>query len=95
MQARSVIFQIRFPFRTISLCKNPPVRVLFPQTGGAALNFLRKSIKTGWRIVFNLTVTITLLMFSLGIIGYYLAKIYDEVKRRPRYVIAETLDDAP
>lgn len=38
----------------------------------------------GWRIVFNLTVTITLLMFSLGIIGYYLAKIYDEVKRRPR-----------
>lgn len=49
----------------------------------------------GWRIVFNLTVTITLLMFSLGIIGYYLAKIYDEVKRHPRYVIAETLDDAP
>ena len=49
----------------------------------------------GWRIVFNLTVTITLLMFSLGIIGYYLAKIYDEVKRRPRYVIAETLDAAP
>lgn len=49
----------------------------------------------GWRIVFNLTVTITLLMFSLGIIGYYLAKIYDEVKRPPRYVIAETLDDAP
>lgn len=37
----------------------------------------------------------TLLMFSLGIIGYYLAKIYDEVKCRPRYVIAETLDDAP
>ena len=34
-------------------------------------------------------------MFSLGIIGYYLAKIYDEVKHRPRYVIAETLDDAP
>ena len=49
----------------------------------------------GWHIVFNLTVTITLLMFSLGIIGYYLAKIYDEVKRRPGYVIAETLDDAP
>ena len=49
----------------------------------------------GWHIVFNLTVTITLLMFSLGIIGYYLAKIYDEVKRRPRYVISETLDDAP
>nr|DAJ22691.1 MAG TPA: hypothetical protein [Siphoviridae sp. cttZS1] len=45
MQARSVIFQIRFPFCTISPCKNPPVRVLFPQTGGFALNFLRRSTK--------------------------------------------------
>ena len=28
------------------------------------------------------------LMISLGIIGYYLARIYDEVKGRPRYVIS-------
>lgn len=33
----------------------------------------------------------SLLMISLGIIGYYLSKIYDEVKHRPRYVIAETV----
>ena len=45
MQARSVIFQIRFPFCTIFLHKNPPVRVLFPQIGGSSLNFLRRSIK--------------------------------------------------
>ena len=25
------------------------------------------------------------IMLSLGIIGYYIAKIYEEVKRRPRY----------
>ena len=31
----------------------------------------------------------SLLMISLGIIGYYLAKIYDEVKARPRYIISE------
>jgi polyisoprenyl-phosphate glycosyltransferase len=30
------------------------------------------------------------LMMSLGIIGTYIAQIYQEVKYRPRYVIAET-----
>ena len=29
------------------------------------------------------------LMISLGIIGSYLARIYDEVKARPRYVVRE------
>lgn len=28
-------------------------------------------------------------MVSLGIIGYYIAKIYEEVKRRPRYIISK------
>jgi glycosyltransferase involved in cell wall biosynthesis len=31
------------------------------------------------------------LMISLGIIGTYLARIYDEVKGRPRYVVRETI----
>ena len=30
-------------------------------------------------------------MISLGIIGTYIAQIYQEVKYRPRYVVAETL----
>ncbi len=29
-----------------------------------------------------------LIMLSLGIVGHYLARIYDEVKGRPRYIIA-------
>lgn len=33
----------------------------------------------------------SLLMLSLGVIGLYLARIYEEVKGRPRYVIAQTL----
>ena len=39
------------------------------------------------------------LMVSLGIIGTYIAQIYQEVKYRPRYVVAEKLtsnmDDKP
>jgi hypothetical protein len=29
------------------------------------------------------------IMISLGIMGQYLKKIYDEVKRRPRYVVKD------
>lgn len=32
----------------------------------------------------------SVIMISLGIIGYYIAKIYEEVKGRPRYIISDT-----
>ena len=32
----------------------------------------------------------SIIMISLGIIGYYIAKIYEEIKGRPRYIIADT-----
>lgn len=35
----------------------------------------------------------SILMVSLGIIGEYIARIYDEVKGRPSYLIAETFPD--
>ena len=31
------------------------------------------------------------IMLSLGIIGYYIAKIYEEVKRRPRYIVSRIM----
>ena len=31
----------------------------------------------------------SIIMISLGCIGYYIAKIYDEIKGRPRYIISE------
>lgn len=30
-------------------------------------------------------------MMSLGIIGYYIARIYEEVKRRPRYIVSKII----
>ncbi len=31
----------------------------------------------------------SVMMLSLGVIGYYIAKIYEEVKRRPRYIVSK------
>ena len=35
----------------------------------------------------------SIIMISLGIIGYYISKIYEEIKGRPRYIISETIGD--
>lgn len=35
----------------------------------------------------------SIIMISLGIIGYYIAKIYEEIKARPRYIVADTCGD--
>lgn len=32
----------------------------------------------------------SIIMISLGIIGYYIAKMYDEVKGRPRFIVSKT-----
>lgn len=37
----------------------------------------------------------SIIMISLGIIGYYIARIYEEIKGRPSYIIAETCGSAP
>lgn len=38
-------------------------------------------------VILLLLLTSSIIMFSLGIIGYYLSKIYEEIKQRPRYII--------
>ena len=42
-------------------------------------------------VIWLLLLVGSILMFSLGVIGYYIAKIYDEVKMRPRYIISEVI----
>ncbi len=34
----------------------------------------------------------SIIMISLGVIGYYIAKIYEEVKGRPRYIVSEVCE---
>ncbi len=41
-------------------------------------------------VIVLLLFTGSLIMISLGIIGFYLARIYEELKGRPRYIISET-----
>jgi len=40
-------------------------------------------------VILLLLIIGSVLMLGLGLVGIYLARIYEEVKRRPRYVIAE------
>lgn len=35
----------------------------------------------------------SIIMISLGIIGYYISKIYEEVKGRPRYLVSKTVGE--
>ena len=37
----------------------------------------------------------SIVMISLGIIGYYISQIYEEVKARPRYIVSQTIADRP
>ena len=43
-------------------------------------------------VIILLLIIGSLLMISLGIIGLYIARIYEEVKRRPRYIVLEKLE---
>jgi len=57
------------------------------------VQWFRGEAVTGFTTVNLLLLIIgSMLMIGLGIIGEYIAKIYDEVKGRPRYVIAETAE---
>jgi glycosyltransferase involved in cell wall biosynthesis len=45
-------------------------------------------------VIICILFTGAVIMFALGIIGEYIARIYQEVKRRPRYVVREVIDSS-
>lgn len=54
------------------------------------IKFLTNDALEGFTTVIMLQlITSSILMIAIGIIGYYIAKIYDEVKGRPRFIVAE------
>ncbi len=56
-------------------------------------NYLSGFAVSGFTTVILLILfTGSLILISLGIIGFYLSMIYDETKNRPRYIIAERVE---
>ncbi len=55
------------------------------------IKFYGKGVSGFTTVILLLLIIGSLLMISLGIIGEYLSRIYDEVKRRPRYIISQTI----
>ena len=56
------------------------------------LQLAGRSVSGFATVILLLLIIGSLLMLSLGIIGEYLARIYEEVKRRPRYVITSSIE---
>lgn len=57
-------------------------------------NYLTANSVAGFTTVILLLLLIgSILFISLGIMGHYIAKIYEEVKGRPRYIIEQALPD--
>ncbi|MFH1313228.1 MAG: glycosyltransferase family 2 protein [Candidatus Eisenbacteria bacterium] len=59
----------------------------------ALVLWIRGSAVTGFTTVIILQLLVgSMLVTALGIIGQYVSKIYDEVKGRPRFIVADTLE---
>ncbi len=55
--------------------------------------FSNKSVSGFSTVIILILLSSSLVMMSLGIIGVYLSRVYEEVKGRPIYIIKETTDD--
>jgi hypothetical protein len=99
----SILNRIRLALTGISGFSSLPLQLVT----GAGLIFLLFSVGFGGytlilqitgrsvsgfaTVILLLLIIGSLLMISLGIIGVYLARIYDEIKHRPRYVISQSI----
>lgn len=94
---------IRYAFRNIVAFTTLPLQFVTVGAGGCffcSLILLIYSLVryfTGHAVEGYTTLLIVMLfigsavMMSLGIIGYYIARIYEEVKRRPRYIVSKII----
>ncbi|MCD7954183.1 MAG: glycosyltransferase family 2 protein [Lachnospiraceae bacterium] len=54
--------------------------------------FMGRAVEGFTTVILLILIIGSLVMISLGIIGYYIGKIYEEVKGRPRYLIARKIE---
>lgn len=97
---------IRYAVRNITSFTASPMRIV-TTLGVAMLAFaliltvqtlsrkLRGDAEEGFTtVIIIVLLTGSLIMVSLGVMGHYIAQMFDELKARPRYIVAETLGDA-
>lgn len=98
----STIALIKYGLRNISSFSTAPMQIvtllgiiMFAVSlifGGIALiqKICGRALEGFTTVIFLQLFSSSIIMISLGIIGYYIAKIYEEIKDRPRYIIANT-----
>ena len=60
------------------------------------VRFIMGTAATGFTtVILLILLTGGLILISLGVIGNYLARVYEEVKGRPRYIISNVTDNLP
>lgn len=91
---------IKYAVNSISSFTSAPLHIVTVIGFIMLLCSIVLGIQTLWRFVHGsgegfttvillILLTSSLIMISLGIIGFYLSKIYEEIKCRPRYIISE------
>ena len=81
-----------FPLRIITILGFSTLLLSFFVIADAFISFANNNAVSGFvTLIICLLVIGSFIMISLGIIGEYIAKIYDEVKSRPQYLIGNSI----
>ncbi len=99
----SISALVRYGWRTLTSYTSLPLQVV-PALGAvmllvsivlgteALVSRLRGEALTGFATLeISILFTGSIIMIGLGVIGQYLARVYDELKRRPTFVVADEL----
>ena len=62
----------------------------WPAPGAKPLSVLGQAAEGFSTVILLILITGACILLGVGVIGYYLSKIYEEIKQRPRYIISRT-----
>ncbi|HEY0962598.1 MAG TPA: glycosyltransferase family 2 protein, partial [Pseudomonadales bacterium] len=93
---RSITSFTSLPLQIVTLCGALTFLVSLVVGGIAVVDKISGQARDGFSTVILLILAIgSVLMFSLGLIGMYIARIYEEVKRRPAWIVDERGSKSP